>query len=155
MPISYMEYLKRHDDTVIEKLRLQPRIVVTDNDFFKKLDCSTDDSENKFRKGIISYIKRFVDLKKLDKQRYYVDCGNSNKILFTISSYDPTVDIHVETANGRRLCGFYGFCDHYDTGLRNACIAVKKLAGELRTIREPNIETVYHNFKMYETFESL
>ena len=156
MPISYMEYLKRHDDdTDIKKLRFQTRFVLTDNDFFKKIDYPADDSENKFRKSIISYIKRFVDLKKLNKRLYYVDCGNSNRILFTISSCYPEFNIQVKTANGCRLCGFYSFYDYSDTGLRNACIAVKKLADELRTMREPNIETVYHNFKMYETFETL
>jgi len=162
MPISYMEYLKRNDDTDIKKLQyqtLQPRIVVTDNDFFKKIDYPADDPENKFRKGIISYIKRFVDLKKLNKQLYYVDCGNSSRIVFTISPSDPVFDIHVETANECRLCGVYSFYGYYNntrlTRLRNACIAAKKLAADLRTTREPNIETMYHNFKMYETFESL
>lgn len=155
MSISYIEYLKRHDDTDIKKLQLQPRIVVTHNDFFKKMDYPVDDSGNKFRKGIISYIKRFANLKKLNERVYYVDCGNSNRILFTISRYYPAFDIHVKTANECRLCGFYSFCNYYNTGLRNACIAVKKTAAELRTMREPNIETVYHNFKMYETFETL
>lgn len=156
MPISYMEYLKRHDDdTDIKKLRFQTRFVVTDNDFFKKIDYPADDLENKSRKGVISYIKRFVDLKKLNKQLYYVDCGNSNRILFIISSYYPEFDIQVKTVGGCRRYGIYGFYAYSNPGLRNACIAVKKLADELRTMREPNIETVYHNFKMYETFETL